>query len=139
MAIVDKSGYPIALHVESATPAEVKLVEKTIEASLLEKLPKRLIGDKAYDSDKLDEKLSDQYGIELISPNRKNRKKTQDGRPLRRYKRRWKVERFFSWLQSYRHITVRYDVYVENYLAMVQLACIMIFLKLILDHSMKSH
>jgi hypothetical protein len=33
-----------------------------------------------------------EYGIEMISPNRSNRKqKTQDGRPLRRYRRRWKV------------------------------------------------
>ncbi len=51
----------------------------------------------------------------MIAPNRRNRCKTQDGRQLRRYKRRWKVERFFSWLQSYRHITVRYDYYAGNY------------------------
>jgi hypothetical protein len=48
-----------------------------------------LIGDKAYDSDALDEQLAEKYGIEMISPNRSNRKqKTQDGRPLRRYCRR---------------------------------------------------
>jgi hypothetical protein len=41
-----------------------------------------------------------QLGIELIAPHRRNRKKpkTQDGRPLRRYKRRWKIERLFAWL-----------------------------------------
>jgi IS4 transposase len=63
-----------------------------------------LIGDKAYDSDALDQQLSE-CGIEMISPNRTNRKqKTQDGRPLRRYRRRWKVERLFAWMQNYRRL-----------------------------------
>jgi transposase len=64
-------------------------------------LPVRLIGDKGYDTDKLDAKLADKYGSELIAPHRKNRKsRTQDGRKLKRYKRRWKVERLFAWLQK---------------------------------------
>lgn len=132
MAIVEEHGYPVALHVESASPGEAILVEATVDARIIDPLPCHLIGDKAYDSDGLDKKMFEKHGIELIAPNRKNRCKTQDGRPLRRYKRRWKVERFFSWLQSYRHITVRYDVYVGNYLSMIQLACIMMFLNLIL-------
>ena len=39
----------------------------------------------------------------MIAPHRKNRKKgkTQDGRKLRRYKRRWKIERLFAWLQNF--------------------------------------
>ena len=132
MAIVDANGQPIAVHVESASPGEVTLVEKTIEAKIIKDFPPRLIGDKAYDSDGLDKKLAEKYQVEMIAPNRRNRCKTQDGRQLRRYKRRCKVERFFSWLQSYRHITVRYDYYVENYFSMIQLACIMFYLKLIL-------
>jgi len=43
--------------------------------------------------------LKRDYGIELITPNRKNRSQTQDGRKLRRYKRRWCVELLFAWLQ----------------------------------------
>ena len=111
MAIVEEHGYPIALHIESASPGEATLVEKTVEAKIIANLPARLVGDKAYDSDGLDKKLAEKYRVEMIAPNRRNRRKTQDGRQLRRYKRRWKVERFFSWLQSYRHITVRYDYY----------------------------
>jgi len=63
--------------------------------------PARLMGDKAYDSDSLDEALA-QQGIQMIAPHRENRKKppTQDGRPLRRYRSRWKVERLFAWLQN---------------------------------------
>ena len=132
MAIVEEHGYPLAVHIASASPGEATLVEATIEARIVDKLPNRLIGDKAYDSDGLDKKLSAEHGIEMIAPNRRKRRKTQDGRQLRRYKRRWKVERFFSWLQSYRHITVRYDYYPENYFSMIQLACSMMFLSLIL-------
>jgi hypothetical protein len=57
MAIADHSGLPVALHVDSASPHEVKLVHKTIKRRFLIQLPKRIIGDKAYDSDPLDEEL----------------------------------------------------------------------------------
>ncbi len=64
---------------------------------MIEAMPEKLIGDRAYDSDPLDEKLA-QDGIDMVAPHRKNRRKacTQDGRTLRRYARRWIVERFFA-------------------------------------------
>ena len=90
MAIADRHGLPVAVHVESATPHEVTLVEATIAQRLLLKRPERLIGDAAYESDQLDAELA-QRAVELIAPHRSDRKrKTQDGRPLRRYRRRWK-------------------------------------------------
>lgn len=105
-------------------------MEDTLDKRLVDEKPARLIGDRAYDSDPLDEKLAEQ-GIELIAPHKRNRKKpaTQDGRVLRRYQRRWKVERLFAWLQNYRRILVRYDRFLENYLAFVHLACIVIFIR----------
>jgi transposase len=97
---------------------------------LLDKLPERLIGDKAYDSDGLDQTLAEDYGIEMISPNRSNRKqKTQDGRPLRRYRRRWKVERLFAWMQNYRRLVTRWEYHIENFLGFVQLACLLMLLR----------
>ncbi len=106
------------------------LVQKTLEALLVDELPTRLIGDKAYDSDPLDQQLAAQ-GIDMIAPHRRNRRKprTQDGRKLRRYRRRWKVERLFAWLQNYRRLVVRYERHAENYLAFAQLGCIIILLK----------
>jgi transposase len=93
-------------------------------------LPERLIGDKAYDSDALDEQLTEEYGIEMISPNRSNRKqKTQAGRPLRRYCRRWKVERLFAWMQNYRRLVTRWEYRIENFLGFVQLACLLMLLR----------
>ena len=52
--------------------------------------------DRGYDSDGLDRELL-AAGIELIAPHRANRRQpTRDGRQLRRYRRRWKVERLFA-------------------------------------------
>ena len=132
MAVADAAGFPLALYVASASPHEVTLVEDTLERIFTNELPRRLIGDKAYDSDKLDAKLEEDWGIEMIAPNRKKRVKTQDGRPLRRYCRRWKIERLFAWLQNFRRLVVRYEFHAENFLAMAQLGCIMIFLRLIM-------
>src|ERR1700747_2654579 len=79
--------------------------------------PGHLIGDNAYDSDKLDAQLR-HYGIEVIAPHRSNRRiKTQDERCLRRYRRRWKIERLFAWLQNFRRLVVRYERHAENFLA----------------------
>ena len=88
------------------------------------------IGDKAYDSDPLDVSLRDR-GVEMVAPDKKNRKKpaTQDGRRLCRYKRRFKVERFFSWLEDFRRLVVRWEYHAANYLGFVHLACIRMLIK----------
>ncbi len=97
---------------------------------MTEEQPQRLIGDKAYDSDPLDGRLAEK-GVELIAPHKSNRKKakTQDGRKLRRYRRRWKIERLFAWLQNFRRILVRHERFAENYLAFVQPGCLIILLR----------
>src|SRR5829696_3669413 len=99
----------------------------------------RLIGDRAYDSDPLDAELR-QAGIEMIAPHRKNRNKpkTQDGRKLRRYKRRWKVERLFAWLGNFRCLVVRYERRVDNFLGFAYLACIVILLRRLTKRSQGS-
>lgn len=89
-----------------------------------------MIGDKAYDSDRLDEQLLCERGITLIAPNRRNRRvPTQDGRPLRRYKRRWKVERLFAWLQNFRRLVNRWERHPENFLGFLHLGCLCILLR----------
>ena len=129
MAVVDRHGLPVAVDVASASPAEVRLVRSTLDARFVPELPERLIGDKAYDSDALAHELS-ALGVELIAPHRKNRKiKTQDGRPLRRYRRRWKIERTFAWLQNFRRLVNRWEHDVVNFLGFVHLGCIVILLR----------
>jgi len=130
MAIADGHGFPLAVRVTSASPHESKLVEDTLAQRHVDALPKRIIGDRGYDSDPLDEKLRRDHGIELIAPNRRNkRRRTQDGRPLRRYLRRWKIERLFAWLKNYRRLTSRWERYAVNFLGMVQLGCALILLR----------
>src|SRR5271155_1414592 len=91
VAVAADNSLPLAVSVQSASPAECQLVEEVLAGSFLDELPARLIGDKAYDSDPLDAKLENEYGIELIAPNRRGRKRrTQDGRKLRRYRKRGK-------------------------------------------------
>ncbi len=130
MAVADRAGLPVAIHTAPASPHEVTLVKDTLEERFTEDAPQRLIGDRAYDSDKLDADLADE-GIELISPHRSNRSKphTQDRRALRRYRRRWKIERLFAWLQNFRRLVVRYEYHVANFLGFIQLGCVLILLR----------
>ena len=130
MALADRAGLPLAVYAASASPHEVTLVTETLAQVFTAERPERLIGDTAYDSDPLDEELREQ-GIEMIAPHKSNRKKaaTQDGRALRRYRRRWKIERLFAWLQNFRRIAMRFDFHDENYLGFVHLGCIRILLR----------
>lgn len=132
MGIADGHGLPLALCATSATPAEVRLVAQTVDERFIAEVPERLIGDKAYDSDRLDAEMLRGYGVEVIAPHRCNRRRenqTQDGRSLRRYCRRWKIERLFAWLYNYRRLVVRWEYHVENYLGFLHLACALILLK----------
>ena len=121
---------------DSASPAEVTLLETTLENVAVprrrgrpRKKPQRLIADKAYDSDALRKRLR-RRGIELICPHRKNRRRrTQDGRKLRRYRRRWKVERTFAWLNHFRRLVVRWDRSITIYNAFFHVACLVITLR----------
>lgn len=130
MGIVDRHGLPLAVSTHAANHHEVTLVQLSFDFYMVEAKPENLIGDRAYDSDKLDAELQED-GVNMIAPHKSNRvkPKTQDGRKLRRYQRRWLVERFFAWLQWQRRLLVRWEYYMENFLGFVQLASISILLK----------
>jgi hypothetical protein len=66
MAVADSHGLPISLCIESASPHEVTLVESTLVEIVIPEAPQNLVGDNAYDSDKLDGELR-HYGIELTN------------------------------------------------------------------------
>ncbi len=130
MALADGSGLPLAVCAASASPHEVTLVGDVLDGRFVSEKPERLIGDRAYDSDPLDAELA-KMGIGTIAAHRNNRKKpkTQDGRKLRRYKRRWKIERLFAWLHNFMRLVIRYERRVGNYLGFVHLGCIVILLR----------
>jgi transposase len=134
MGLTDTFGLPIAVGATSASPHEITLVDDTLDACFLEDVPEKVIGDRAYDSDKLDKRLAQERGVQMIAPHKGNRRKTatQDGRPLRRFRKRWKVERFFAWLQNFRRLVVRYEYHLNNFISMIQLGCIIILLRRVL-------
>ena len=94
------------------------------------KNPTRFIYDRAGDSDPLRDRLR-RRGIELICPHRYNRSKPkrQDGRPLRRYRKRWKIERTIAWLGNFRRLLIRWERKITMYQAFVHVACMMIALR----------
>ena len=138
MIVIDGDGIPLGVHLDSASPHEISLVDKTLGTIAVPRggrgrprtKPERLIGDKAYDSDPLRTRLKGR-GIELIAPHKENRKKppTQDGRKLRRYKRRWKVERTFAWIGQFKRLLVRWEHNIHMYRAFFLIACIIITLR----------
>ncbi len=130
MAMADQSGLPVSIVLAAANPHEIKLVEATIAQRFTRQVPKVLIGDRAYDSDKLDGLLR-RHRIRLVAPHKLNRVKpvTQDGRELRRQQRRWKVERLNAWLKNYRKLAVRYERKGTHFLNFAYLAVMLILLR----------
>ena len=142
MVVVDGQGVPLGMQLYSASPNEVRLAEETLASihvtrrgcgGRARQKPQRVIADRAYDSDPLRQRLAAR-SIELIAPHRWNRSKprTQDGRALRRYQRRWKVERTLAWLGNFRRLVVRYDRLITIYQAFFHIACFMIVLRRVL-------
>lgn len=131
MVVADGKGVPLACCTASASPAEVTLVEEVLEqAPHDESSLQKLVADRAYDSDALRERLW-ASGWDLICPHRRGRTRppTQDGRKLRRYRKRWTIERTIAWLGNFRRLVVRYEKYSFTYQAFLHLACIMICLR----------
>ncbi|MEO6096999.1 MAG: transposase [Fibrobacteria bacterium] len=85
---------------------------------------------KAYDSDGLDARCR-RRRVRMITPHRKGRVKpnTQDGRELRRYKRRWKIERVFAWMKNFRRLCNRWEYKSVNFLGFAKLAAIVILMR----------
>ena len=131
MMVCDANGLPLAAPVGSASPHESKLVEATLDARWTERAPSPLIGDRAYDRDALDATLLEEHGVEPVSPHRRGRMRppTQAGRTLRRYSRRWKIERLFAWLGNRRRLLVRHESRLASFAGFVTLGCIPILLK----------
>ncbi len=127
MTLVDGHGIPLAIDLHSASPSEVTLIEPLLTKRVLNRRLHRLVYDRAADSDPLRQRLQKRR-IDLICPHRANRRRppTQDGRKLRRYRRRWPVERSIGWLQNFRRLVVRYEYHAHLFLGFIQAACMLI-------------
>jgi transposase len=131
MILVNAKGLPLAVSTGSASPHESGLIQELFGFMLSSEMPERIIGDKAYDSDKFDAQLAGQ-GIEMIAPNRANRSRSQDERVLRSYKRRWTVERTIGWLQNYRRLCIRWEKSTLAFQGFLHLACSLLLMKEVL-------
>jgi transposase len=134
MVLVDARGLPVAVDTAPANRAECHLVQQLFDFMLPTETPERIIGDKAYDSDPLDAEVAE-LGSEMIAPHRSNRRpenKTQDGRSLRRYSRRWKVERTIGWLQHFRRLCIRWERSAVLFQGFLHIGCTLLLLKEVL-------
>jgi transposase len=132
MVLADGKGIPLGVSVHSASPAEVTLAHETLNSVPLaigreRRHPARLIADRAYDSEAFRESLTER-GIEQVTPHRSNRTRPQrqDGRALRRYRKRWKIERSIAWLGNFRRLVVRWDRSIKIFEAFLHIACLII-------------
>ncbi len=130
MVLTDARGLPLAIEIEAANHAEVNLIEPLIDSAVTPYVPSKLIYDRAADSDPLRRRLAER-NVELICPHRKGRVRpaTQDGRKLRRYRRRWIIERTISWLHDFRRLIVRHEFYSCLFHGFLTLACLIIALR----------
>lgn len=87
-----------------------------------------LLADRAYDTDKILDKLKSS-GIEAVIPPKKNRKNQRDYDKYL-YKLRHLVENTFLALKRWRGIATRYAKNTSSFLAAVQLRCILMWAKI---------
>lgn len=130
MLMVDREGTPLSACTTAADVSEVHAIETLVDLRLTEHTPGHLLYDKAADADWLRTALNCR-GIALVCPHRRNRRKPpiQDGRSLRRYTRRYRVERSISWLHNYRRLITRWEYYPELFEGFLHLACLCTILR----------
>jgi IS5 family transposase len=124
--VTDKSGLPLGMAIAAANVCEQELLVPALNdvpVAIPDGTP--VIADKGHDSDPLRDEL-EANGLEPVIPHRKNRVRPSrnDGRRMRRYRRRWRVERTNAWLHCYRGLAVRWSYYSYLYAGLVYLAFI---------------
>ena len=127
LVMTDGNDLPLSAFITAANTSEVHAIETLVDEChcSTSHWPKRLLYDKVADADWLRKTLAGR-GIELICPHGKNRTKPplQDGRSLRRYTRRYKIERSISWLQRFRRLITRWEYYPDLFQGFVHLGCL---------------
>ena len=97
--------------------------------------PARLAGDKGYSYPEIREWLRRRHRIEAVIPQRKDQRERHRGRPLKfdreAYRRRNVVERCVNWLKECRRLATRFEKLAVNYLAVVNLAMIQRYLRIL--------
>ena len=122
-ALVDALGNPVAFSLTQGQVSDLSQAEPLLE----DFAPEAFLADKAYDADRLILAL-EARGINPVIPPKVNRL-IQRHCDFSLYRERNLVERFFSKLKHFRRVATRYDKLAENFLAMVQLASMRLWLR----------
>ena len=122
--MTEASGIPVGVATDAASVSETLLAGAAL-ADISAPVPAGVpvVADRGYDSDPLRLMLAAE-GFTPVARHRKGRKRkpTADGRRLRRLVRRWKVERTFAWLHSYRRVVTRLERRMDLYDGFAHLA-----------------
>ena len=93
--------------------------------------PRRVAGDKAFAGRPSREQLRGR-GIGAVIPTKKGEQR-RPGFDYEAYRARNRIERLFNRLKQFRRIATRYEKRAANYLAMLHVAAILIWLKAFAD------
>jgi putative transposase len=129
--IVERSGGPLGLEIAGANVHDSKLLQATIEAIVVDRpdptvYRQHLLLDKGYDRSRNVDAVINAAGY-TRHIRRIGEEKLDSSGKKRFPARRWVVERTLAWLQRCRAILIRYDKKPENYLGMMQLACVLLW------------
>ena len=120
--IVDTKSRP--LHI-ALTPGQ-RHEQVAAEELLSHAQGKALIGDAGYDSNQFIAAVRAKGMKAVICPKPERRGKPRLDRRL--YRRRYLVEVFFHNVKRFRAVATRYEKTARNYLALVQIACVWLWL-----------
>jgi len=136
--LVDEHGAPLALHVTGANEhdkwsADDLLVSIVVDRPDPEQVEQHLCADKGYDYEDVHQTVAQEHYISHIKHRRRRNEPVVEECPipgeLRYPARRWVVERTLGWLSKRRGLKVRWCKKVENWIALIQLACAHILLE----------
>jgi transposase len=128
--LTEARGVPIGLAVEGANRNDFKMMRETLESIPVKrpkptgKKPQGLCLDKGYDYEEVRDLAKEFWYTAHI------RTRGQEAQAVKRHAgfkaRRWVVERTHSWMNRFRRVLTRWEKKVENYLALLHLACAII-------------
>jgi transposase len=141
MLVIDGNGLPLSFHLDSATTAEVKLAERTLDAICVprprgrpKQRPTKLVADRGYDSSDFRRALR-QRGMQMCIPAKRRPAtwRAKRGRPVvarkEDYRQRYKVERSFAWLGNFRRLLIRWEHRSSVYRGFFTVAVLLICLR----------
>jgi len=123
-AVVDALGLPVDVRLTGGNRNDITQAEDLMK----DKAPRKLIGDKGYDSDAFRNMLAEK-GVEPVIPPREKRSNPASY-DEEAYTERHLVENFFLKIKFFRGIATRYCKTASIFLNLVKIACILAWVRI---------